>query len=251
MDVAARRVPGGARPQLPVWADDVPAARDPPGSHPRPSRWTRLRRGSRSSSLGLRRRAIAPLCRRRILVLQPEQRGSWRDLVRDHLGCRRRRRVRWKTASAPSRGIAGTVRRAAGRVARCGWVGPRLRARLSGRAIRGASDRRRRRCQRDRTTWLRAQTLDEPTRSRSLVLIRAYVDTALRLSNSVPGSPESARAAADGDADLQSLWALAGPALDRNPTASAQRLYVESLNEMIDMQTVRVSALNNRVPGAT
>jgi len=100
------------------------------------------------------------------------------------------------------------------------------------------------------TTWLRAQTLDEPTRSRSLVLIRAYVDTALRLSNSVPGSSESASAAADGDADLQSLWALAGPALDRNPTASAPRLYVESLNEMIDMQTVRVSALNNRVPGA-
>jgi len=100
------------------------------------------------------------------------------------------------------------------------------------------------------TTWLRAQTLDEPTRSRSLVLIRAYVDTALRLSNAVPGSPESASAAADGDADLQSLWALAGPALDRNPTASAPRLYVESLNEMIDMQTVRVSALNNRVPGA-
>jgi len=100
------------------------------------------------------------------------------------------------------------------------------------------------------TTWLRAQTLDEPTRSRSLVLIRAYVDTALRLSNSVPGSSESASAAADGDADLQSLWALAGPALDRNPTASAPRLYVESLNEMIDMQTTRLSALNNRVPAA-
>jgi hypothetical protein len=100
------------------------------------------------------------------------------------------------------------------------------------------------------TTWLRAQTLDEPTRSRSLVLLRAYVDTTIRLSNSVPGSPESASAANDGDAILRGLWALAGPELDAHPTASAPRLYVESLNDTIDMQTVRVSALNNRVPGA-
>ena len=34
------------------------------------------------------------------------------------------------------------------------------------------------------------------------------------------------------------------------PIASAPRLYVDSLDEMIDMQTVRVSALNNRVPPA-
>ena len=42
----------------------------------------------------------------------------------------------------------------------------------------------------------------------------------------------------------------AGEALDDSPTDSAPRLYVETLNEMIDMQTVQVSALNNRVPGA-
>ena len=46
------------------------------------------------------------------------------------------------------------------------------------------------------------------------------------------------------------LWRLAGDALAAQPTASAPRLYVESLNEMIDMQTTRVSALNNRVPSA-
>jgi hypothetical protein len=44
--------------------------------------------------------------------------------------------------------------------------------------------------------------------------------------------------------------ALAGQALDAAPTASAPRLYVESLNQMIDLQTVRVAGLNNRVPGA-
>ena len=34
------------------------------------------------------------------------------------------------------------------------------------------------------------------------------------------------------------------------PTASAPRLYVETLNHMIDQQTVRKAALNNRVPPA-
>jgi hypothetical protein len=34
------------------------------------------------------------------------------------------------------------------------------------------------------------------------------------------------------------------------PTASAPRLYVETLNEMIDDETVRVAALSNRVPTA-
>ena len=45
------------------------------------------------------------------------------------------------------------------------------------------------------------------------------------------------------------LWSLAGQALDDAPVASAPRLYVDSLNEMIDQQTVRIAVLTNRVPG--
>jgi hypothetical protein len=45
------------------------------------------------------------------------------------------------------------------------------------------------------------------------------------------------------------LWALAGQAIGAAPVSSAPRLYVDALNTMIDEQTVRVSALNNRVPG--
>jgi hypothetical protein len=62
--------------------------------------------------------------------------------------------------------------------------------------------------------------------------------------------PSADEAVADGQELQRELWALAGKALDSAPTDSAPRLYVESLNEMIDMQTVRVSALNNRVPPA-
>src|SRR6185436_17593584 len=52
------------------------------------------------------------------------------------------------------------------------------------------------------------------------------------------------------DVIQRDLWRLAGDSLAGSPDASAPRLYVETLNEMIDMQTVRVAALNNRVPGA-
>ncbi|HKI24221.1 MAG TPA: hypothetical protein VKA24_12475 [Gaiellaceae bacterium] len=99
------------------------------------------------------------------------------------------------------------------------------------------------------TTYLRAQTLAEPVRSDSVDLLRRYTDTSIRLSESVPSSDEARRAQADGEVLQRELWRLAGQALDVAPTASAPRLYVETLNEMIDQQTVRVAALNNRVPG--
>ena len=64
----------------------------------------------------------------------------------------------------------------------------------------------------------------------------------------MPGSAAAAAAIADGERIQRELWGLAGEALVGSPDDSAPRLYVETLNEMIDMQTVRVSALNNRVP---
>jgi hypothetical protein len=100
------------------------------------------------------------------------------------------------------------------------------------------------------TTYLRAQTLAEPERSRSLALLVRYTDTSIRLSHAIPGSAAQRSVIAEGDAQLRMLWGLAGQALATEPIASAPRLYVESLNNTIDMQTVRVSGLNNRVPGA-
>jgi hypothetical protein len=100
------------------------------------------------------------------------------------------------------------------------------------------------------TTYLRAQTLAEPLRTRSLERLMRYTDTSIQLSRSVPGSADARSAIADGQQLQRELWRLAGQALVDAPTASAPRLYVETLNEMIDMQTVRVAGLNNRVPGA-
>jgi hypothetical protein len=100
------------------------------------------------------------------------------------------------------------------------------------------------------TTFLRAQTLDEPVRSSTLERLRRYTDTTIRVARSVPQSGAEKRALADGERLQRELWGLAGQALDGSPTASAPRLYVDSLNDTIDMQTVRVSGLNNRVPSA-
>ena len=98
------------------------------------------------------------------------------------------------------------------------------------------------------TTYLRAQTLAEPVRTRSLDLLRTYTDLAIRISHEVPGSAAIRRTTAAQAALQRRLWSLAGQALHDAPVASAPRLYVDSLNAMIDQQTVRISALNNRVP---
>jgi hypothetical protein len=100
------------------------------------------------------------------------------------------------------------------------------------------------------TTYLRAQTLPEPMRTRSMDLLVHYTRTAVRLSDHVPGSADARASVAAEEEIERSLWGLAGEALDSAPTASAPRLYVESLNEMIDAETARVAALANRVPTA-
>ncbi len=100
------------------------------------------------------------------------------------------------------------------------------------------------------TTYLRAETLAEPMRSRSLVLLKHYTDTSILLSSAIPGSAKAKAILAATSAQQRQLWKLAGQALTRAPAASAPRLYVDSLNEMFDAQTTRVAALTNRVPNA-
>jgi hypothetical protein len=100
------------------------------------------------------------------------------------------------------------------------------------------------------TTYLRAQTLSEPTRTRSLVLLKRYTDASLQLSHAVPTTARFRETIAKEDGLQRQLWGLAGNALKAAPQDSAPRLYVETLNEMIDQQTVRVAALNNRIPSA-
>ena len=97
---------------------------------------------------------------------------------------------------------------------------------------------------------LRAETLPEPARTASLGLLRQYADTSIQLSSTIPGSSDERKTLAVSEGLQQQLWRLAAQALDAAPVASAPRLYVDSLNEAFDAQTVVVAARNNRVPSA-
>ena len=98
------------------------------------------------------------------------------------------------------------------------------------------------------TAYLRAQTLHEPQRSRSLALFKRYNDLAIQVTHEVPGTAALRATSAEEGRVQRGLWRLAGQSLNAHPTDSAPRLYVESLNEMIDQQGVRLAGLNNRVP---
>lgn len=96
------------------------------------------------------------------------------------------------------------------------------------------------------TTYLRAAMLPD-RRDEIRVLLRQYVDA--RLDAVQSGKlVESIRRSEN----LQEqLWAHAVALGENNPTSIAVGLFVQSLNEVIDLHTKRVTAgLRNRIPGA-
>ena len=98
------------------------------------------------------------------------------------------------------------------------------------------------------TAYLRAQTIAEPERSQSLTLLKQFTDTSIRISRTTPGSSAQTEVVTASGQTQRQLWALAGQSLNRAPTDSAPRLYLDSLNTMFDSQSSRVAALGNRVP---
>jgi hypothetical protein len=98
------------------------------------------------------------------------------------------------------------------------------------------------------TSYLRAQLLAEPARTQSLELLRRYTTLVLAVTREVPGGKALLRTTAE-EGDIQrQLWRLGGQAIAAAPLASAPRLYIDSLNTTFDLQTARLSSLNNRVP---
>jgi len=98
------------------------------------------------------------------------------------------------------------------------------------------------------TTFLRAQLLAEPTRSASLDALETYADAAIDLADHVPDSADSVAASARMEELQRDLWRLAGDAVGADPVGTAPKLYVETLNEMIDAHADRSASLRNRVP---
>ena len=73
------------------------------------------------------------------------------------------------------------------------------------------------------TTYLRAQLLAEPVRSRSLALLTQYTDASLRLSRAVPAALRSAARSPTSSVLQRRLWRLAGQELNRRAAGERRR----------------------------
>ena len=71
------------------------------------------------------------------------------------------------------------------------------------------------------TTYLRAQTLGEPIRTRSLDLLRRYTDQAIRITHEVPSSGTMRQTIAAEGVMQRQLWRLAAAEMKARPIASA------------------------------
>ena len=95
------------------------------------------------------------------------------------------------------------------------------------------------------TTYLRAGYLSEPASIQSRELLKEYVP--LRIATADP--EELAANLARSDEILNELWSIAEGLAKDEPGSDVLALYIDSLNETIDMDTNRVTAaLYARVP---
>ncbi len=95
------------------------------------------------------------------------------------------------------------------------------------------------------TTYLRARLLPEPQRAEVAKLLREYVDVRLR------GVQEGAvtEAVARSEHLQEQLWSQATAAAEKNPSSIMTGLFVQSLNEVIDLHAKRVLVgLRSRIP---
>jgi hypothetical protein len=96
------------------------------------------------------------------------------------------------------------------------------------------------------TTYLRADMLPEPQRSEIRTLLREYA--ALRVASVSPSKLAEA-IVRSGDVQEQ-LWAAAVALGAQSPNSIVGGLFIQSLNETIDLDAIRVTAGRNRIPDA-
>lgn len=95
------------------------------------------------------------------------------------------------------------------------------------------------------TTYLRTSLIPEPMRTETRNLLREYVDVRL---NAVQEPDKLSQAMSKSEELLDQLWlqAVAAAEKERNPMTS---LYIQSLNQVIDLHATRVMrAVRSRVP---
>jgi hypothetical protein len=98
------------------------------------------------------------------------------------------------------------------------------------------------------TTYLRTQLLPEPQRREIPDLLRRYVQVRLAFYEA-RADAEGIDAAKEANSRLQTqLWSVAAALGEREPRAVTVALFIQSLNEVIDLHAKRLTALENHVP---
>jgi len=93
------------------------------------------------------------------------------------------------------------------------------------------------------TTYLRANTLPQPFRGHSRQLLREYVDTRLALAN----EDRFNEAVSKSKRLQEELW-LDASTVAQNDRSAVTAVYLNSLNETIDLHEKRIAAFENRIP---
>lgn len=99
------------------------------------------------------------------------------------------------------------------------------------------------------TTYLRAQWLAEPDRTEMSNLLRSYVDVRTPKDMQTRTIEEMVQEMVVRSDQLQDkLWLRAVDMAKKNAASPIAALFLDSLNNMIDLQTKRLAAVRNRVP---
>jgi hypothetical protein len=98
------------------------------------------------------------------------------------------------------------------------------------------------------TAFLRAQLLPQPPRQEISHLLRQYVDVRLALYAAGINEQKLEHATNRTEALHKQLWSLAVAVGEKDPRAVTTGLFLQSLNEMIDLHAIRITALENHVP---
>ena len=98
------------------------------------------------------------------------------------------------------------------------------------------------------TTYLRAKTLPEPRSSEIQELLRQYTALRVEIGRMTDASPEKILEVDNRTKQLQNLiWSHAVVLARENPNPVIS-IFLQTLNEMIDLHTKRLAAFRNRVP---
>jgi hypothetical protein len=101
------------------------------------------------------------------------------------------------------------------------------------------------------TTFLRAQLLPEPTRQAVSNLLRRYVEVRLEFYDAGHDQKKLSQVKNKTERLQNQLWAYGVAVGEKDARSVTTGLFLQSLNETIDLQAKRLTALENHVPEIT